>query len=209
MNNTKYVSNFEFSSAKCPKFFIFVWLEYISELSKYYKRGIVDVSGSNLVATFPKWSRYYEIEFDIIVQSKPPTDEYVNVLHMSNIETEDGEGSKIPAVYVNNNYFKFCCGNNDCYITKNVNTGYKINTLYHIKITQERNLAGKWMFKVNHINFQLEPIENPDQDTKGYENVKLYVSDPWISSFRSYGIVSNLEVTDLTENQPIPVSDGK
>ena len=65
------------------------------------------------------------------------------------------------------------------------------------------------MFKVNHIDFKQpdKPIINPNP--KEYENVKLYVSDPWDASFRSYGIVSNLEVTDLTENPPIAVSDGK
>ena len=168
----------------------------------------MDLSQNNLVATFPKWSRHYEIEFDIIVKSDTLTAEYVNVLHMSNIDTKDGKGSNIPGVYVNHDFLKFCCGDNDCYITDNVQNNYEINTLYHIKITQEL-LDGKWMFKVNHIDFQLKPIENPDQETKEYENVKLYVSDPWTSSFESYGIVSNLEVTDLTENQPIAVSDGK
>ena len=48
----------------------------------------MDVSKNNLVATFPKWSRHYEIEFDIIVQSDTLTAEYVNVLHMSNIEAK-------------------------------------------------------------------------------------------------------------------------
>ena len=56
------------------------------------------MSQDNLVATFPQWSRHYEIEFDIIVQDKSGmTDEYINILHMTAIDTQTGNGSNSPS----------------------------------------------------------------------------------------------------------------
>ena len=73
-------------------------LEYITELSRYYQKGLIDVSQDNLVATFPQWSRHYEIEFDIKVEDKSSmTDEYINIFHMSTIDTASGAGSNIPS----------------------------------------------------------------------------------------------------------------
>ena len=105
---------------------------------------------------------------------------------------------------MNKDYFKFCCGDNDCAITDQ--DDYKINTLYHFVIDQHL-FDGKWIFIAKHIDFQLYSTVNPNP--QDFENVKLYVSDPWATSFGSYGIVSNLEVTDLSLNPPIAVSDGK
>ena len=74
-------------------------LEYITGLSRYYQKGLIDVSQDNLVATFPQWSRHYEIEFDIIVlnSTSSMTDEYVNILHMTTIDTAKGDGSNSPS----------------------------------------------------------------------------------------------------------------
>ena len=56
------------------------------------------MSQDNLVATFPQWSTHYEIEFDIIVKDKSSmTDEYVNIFHMTTIDTAKGDGSNSPS----------------------------------------------------------------------------------------------------------------
>ena len=109
-----------------------------------------------------------------------------------------------PGIWVNRDYFKFCCGYNDCTITDQ--DDYELDTLYHFKITQEL-LDGKWIFRARHIDFKLYYVKNPNP--KPLEDVKLYVSDPWAPSFTSHGIISNLEVTDLDQNPPIAASDGK
>ena len=160
-----------------------------------------------LVTAFPTWSTEYQIEFDIIVTDNAGmTDNYINVFHVSNISSNDGDGSKIPGAWLNKDFFRFCCGNNDCVTLNGGKDKYKLNTLYHFKITQE--LEGeKVMFKARHVDSQLYFTENPSP--KEYENVKLYVSDPWSDSFASHGTISNLEITDLSLYTLAVVSEGK
>ena len=63
------------------------------------------MSQNNLVATFPKWSEHYEIEFDIIVKDKsgmpdgsePAGSDYANIFHMTTIDTAEGDGSNSPS----------------------------------------------------------------------------------------------------------------
>ena len=124
---------------------------------------------------------------------------------MTWIAHKDGDGSKIPGGWINKDFFKFCCGSNDCVILEN--DKYELDTLYHFKIWQEEDKDGKVIFKARHVDFELYKTENPSP--KDYENVKVYVSDPWSDSFASHGTISNLEITDLSLNTPVVVSEGK
>ena len=110
--------------------------------------------------------------------------------------TSNGNDCRIPAVFVSEEkHFHITAsvgGNGNFYHNYN----FELNTLYHVKIKQEKmvgSTSGNFSIWINdkYILFK----EN-DQ-LKIFHYVSLYLSDPWHSSFKSYGKLTDLKVTNL------------
>ena len=73
---------------------------------------------------------------------------------------------------------------------------FELNTLYHVKIKQEkivRSMSGRFCIWIN----EQKVICKQTGLMKIFDNVRLYLSDPWYDGFKSYGKLTNMEVTNL------------
>jgi hypothetical protein len=161
--------------------------------------------------TISTLSATYEIEFDIVVKDRIGLSEFkeTNVFHIAeqtaqvDVETEKETGTRIPAVFVTNAVFKFCCGpGNECVDTE----PYELDTVYHFRIFQEGS-----NFNVIALDNTLYPLTQ--NNPRDYTDLNLFLSDIWFESFAPNGDISNLRITDLTKcddlNPRIVVTDGK
>ena len=166
----------------------------------------MDLTKDSTPKIISKLSTKYEIEFDITVSSRVglTSTKYANVFHIATQEAQGDEetGTRIPAVFVNDKYFRFCCGPFDCANSDE----YELNKLYHFRIFQDES-----DFKIRQVNYKLYNTTNPTP--RDYENVFLYLSDKWSESFTNNGLISNLRITDLTTcpdlNPQLGVKDSK
>ena len=118
-----------------------------------------------------------------------------------------GAGGRLPAVFLNKNkFFRICYQvnipmNRYCYIdicTYCKNYNYELNTDYHFEISQQRNPSGEAIYsiKVNGVTFD----EVVNTAPLKFEDVKLYLSNPWFDTFAPFGNLSNLKlIADLTQ----------
>ena len=108
-------------------------LTHFSEDCGFYQAGQVDLTKDSTPKIISKLSTKYEIEFDITVSSRVglSSTKYANVFHITTQEAEGDEkpGTRIPAVFVNDKHFEFCCGPFDCANSDE----YELNTLYHFR----------------------------------------------------------------------------
>ena len=152
--------------------------------------------GKQLASKFDGWGKKYLVEFDIVV-NRVPASPWLNVFRMTSTDNDCcNHGDRIPAVSLNKDkYFEITAsvGGNGNF---RHNYNFELNTLYHVKIKQEKivgSTSGNFSIWINdkYILFK----EN-DQ-LKNFDNVRLYLGDPWHSSFKSYGKLTDLKVTNL------------
>ena len=68
---------------------------------------------------------------------------------------------------------------------------YQLNTLYHIEISQLKK-HGIVTYSIRIDNVQVHSTVNTDVEV--FPAIKLYLSNPWLSTFGTYGTVRNLWV---------------
>ena len=145
----------------------------------------------NLVWSTADWSDEFKVEFDVIV-TKELVSQVHNVFH---ITTGDNvcEGCRNPAVWANSaKYFTICSNvngnNNYCQ-----NKDYLLNQPNHIEILQRHDSNGNAVYSIIvdgntfHETINTSPMK--------FQDVKLYLSDPWHESLAGYGKLSNFRVT--------------
>ena len=139
----------------------------------------------------PYWSDEFKIEFDAIVTEIPPCCSRKSLFHLTTGE-DSGEGGRLPAVFVRQGQsFHMCYHvNDDTNYCKNYK--YELNKEYHFEISQQKNSEGEYWYsiKVNGETFDDVKNETPLK----FEDVKLYLSDPWSESFAPFGKLSNLKI---------------
>ena len=125
--------------------------------------------------------------------------QYYNVFHMTNSTTDQGFGKRIPSVYVTPNWIEICypfSGNsNGCYGRFN---NFQLNTTYHFEATQEYNLNGQAMYKAAVNGSTI--FEGVNTTPMKFQDVKLYLSNPWNNCFADYGSLANLKIISVDKN---------
>ena len=173
----------------------------ISDKTIFSKNGNVAMTKGDHVWSTPYWSDEFKIEFDAIVTEIPPGSSRKNLFHLTTGE-DSGEGGRVPAVFVRQGQnFHMCYHvNDDTNYCKNYK--YELNKEYHFEISQQKNSEGEYWYsiKVNEETFDDVKNETPLK----FEDVKLYLSDPWVESFAPFGKLSNLKIIG-----PRPVGPGK
>ena len=158
----------------------------------FSKIGNVALTKGNHVWSTSDWSDVFKVEFDVIVNKDMPGISHdmtwKSLFHVTtggNI----GEGSRIPAVFVNagGKYFYICYSEDDCIINN-----YELHREYHFEITQQKKSDGDAVYRVNVNGENIkETVKNM---ARKYKNVKLYLSDPWHDTFAGFGELSNLKI---------------
>ena len=166
----------------------------ISGQSYFSIDGNVALTGQ--VWSTSDWSDDFKVKFDVIV-NKDLTGTYKSLLHVTT-GGNGGEGSRIPAVFVDpDKRFHICShvnGNTNYYQDYN----YELNKEYHFEISQLKNANGEAIYriKVNGVTFH----EIVNTTPLKFKDVKLYLSDPWFETFAPFGKLSNLKIiTYLTK----------
>ena len=173
----------------------------ISELINGFSQiGDVALSKDNVVWSTPEWSEEFKIEFDVIVE-KELSNDWVNIMHMTT-GNDNGLGARIPGVWANKNkYFHSCfrVNGDDDYCQ---NHDYQLDKLYHFEISQHKEISqyystGEAIYSITVNGEVIHEIINTTP--MKFENVKLYLGNPWYETFAPYGTVSNLKINDLNE----------
>ena len=71
---------------------------------------------------------------------------------------------------------------------------YQLNQLYHIEISQENVHGETVMYNVKIDGTTKHSVKNTQVQV--FDQVKLYLSSPWLETFGPYGEVRNLYVVD-------------
>ena len=176
-----------------------LFLKQLEKISGFVLPGNVNLSRNNLVWSTPNWSDEFKIEFDITVKSEMPNS-YYSVFHMTN-SNDQGLGKRIPSVYVKSteNWIEICyhVSGNSNFCNGRFNN-FQLNTKYHFEATQEYNLNGQAMYKVAVNGDTIIEVENTTP--MKFQDVKLYLSSPWIKSFADYGTLANLKIISVDKN---------
>ena len=107
-------------------------------------------------------------------------------------------GSRIPAVFA-----KQANSSSQCLEFRSSVSGngdyrfdfyYQLNQLYHIEISQENIHGETVMYNVKIDGTTKHSVENTQVQV--FDQVKLYLSSPWLETFGPYGEVRNLEVVN-------------
>ena len=164
----------------------------ISDETIFSINGNVALTKGDHVWSTPYWSDEFKVEFDAIVTEVPPGSARKNLFHLTTGE-DFGEGGRLPAVFVRQNQnFLICYHVNDDtnYCIKNYE--YELNKEYHFEISQQKNSEGEYWYsiKVNEETF----IDVKNETPLKFEDVKLYLSDPWSETFAPFGKLSNLKI---------------
>ena len=159
----------------------------VSKVMTVSKGKVMTVSKGKLLETLPKWGSIYTVEADISIKEIPMRG-MTNIFHFTQSANFGDIGSQIPMVSIIYGYFYICGDINIC-LTVNYDLGKK----YHVKIQQFKSWRKKTIYKVQ-INDNIE-YSGENTDAKDYENVKVYVSDPWHhDAFTSdYGVLENFK----------------
>ena len=172
----------------------------------------MNVTKGNLIKTLPKWGRLYRVEANITV-NKLPIAYWTNVFHFTQNGNQYAYGDRIPAIFIKsinqqNGYFYICSGVNG---NKNYCKDFKfdLSTKYRLLIEQFEE-GGKILFKIEVtallINYDISSTrittktsmfhEVENKNAQDFNNVKVYVSNPWFSAFNhSYGLLDKLKIT--------------
>ena len=155
--------------------------------------GNVALTKGKLVWSTSDWSDEFKVEYDVIV-TEELSQGWGNLFHVTTGE-DMGEGSRIPAVFVNQDFFHICYNFNGTEYCHNYN--YKLNEEYHFEISQNKNSNGEAIYniKVNGKTFH----EIINTTPLKFQNVMLYLSNPWHETLAPFGKLSNFKIiADLT-----------
>ena len=154
-----------------------------------------------LLETLPTWGKSFKIEADITVEGLPKNG-YANIFRF----TKGGKtfrqyGSRIPALWIlgtkakNRGSFHMQSGNNDGTFYVFNFFAFELHRKYHYVIEQKLKQDGQYhlVASVDGSEISNHVIKNPED----FDNVKLYLSDPWTESFADYGTLENFKWTAL------------
>ena len=158
----------------------------------------MDNSVDQPIKTYLTWGDVFYIEFDIIVNKLPtlPMGIWTNIFHFSASGADNANyGDRIPAVFIHNNGLDYSYIQIASAVSGNknhiVDVQFSVGILYKITIRQYKDFHGQHWFEVLVNNKSYKKIVN--SQPKIFRNVKLYVSNPWMSSFTAdFGNVCNL-----------------
>ena len=134
-----------------------------------------------ILTTIPYLSKEYAIEFQVY-----PTvfhRGWHNVLHFTTGRNGVAYGSRIPAMFFNNNRFWICSdisGNrNCCYASPTV----KVKKWIKVRVSQSKE--GKYYYYKVEINGkQVKKVRN--SKPRVFKNVKVFASDKWYAPQQGY-----------------------
>ena len=143
---------------------------------------------NRLLATITTLEKQYSLHLEFITESIPGNGFY-NIYHATISDNGDVYGSRAPAVWIN---YK------DGYMYVHTNSavngdkGYKYNTpttrvqlnKWNIISISQTKVGGDYQYKVE-MNGELNHMVNNTQP-QAFQNVKIYISDPWHSAVPGY-----------------------
>ena len=143
--------------------------------------NLLEVKLSNLVTTLPFLSEEWRVSFTLFPLDLSDQGNWVNILHMTTGENNCCYGSRTPIISFYPPYGLLI----DSAISGQNTVGVilpspvlRVNT--NIEITQESNEEGKIMYRV--VIDDVEVYQNENTDPRVFENVAVYVPDPWYMS---------------------------
>ena len=154
--------------------------------------GNVALTKGDLVWSTSDWSDEFKVEYDVIVTEDLPPN-WKNLF----LVTTGEEGSHILVVYVNPDKYFIICYPVNGNTASCQNYYYELNKEYHFEISQNKNSKGEAIYniKVNGKTFH----EIVNTTPLKFQNVLLYLSNPWHETLAPFGKLSNLKIiADLT-----------
>ena len=151
---------------------------------KYFANEATFVKGRN-VATISSVSKYYMVSFEVYPTSYQGV--WANVIHMSVGKDNSNHGDRYPAVWFhpassgatsNKLRISSSVGISSDYQYNSVKS-FSLNTWLSVKIQQTEE-GGKAMYRIYLNGEMVHEVENTHP--KAFDNVMLYVSDPWYAA---------------------------
>ena len=152
--------------------------------------------------TFDKWGPYYKITLEIKPVQNPEESLYHNLIHLTSGPAKQAYGSRIPTVVLRGKVIFVRITNYDNALTENGGMGRVFKfTMNHDKwytLQLEQRQTGP---EASVFEFLVDgsPIQESEQVKESletlndqYENVKLYLSDPWFESALDMVEVKNI-----------------
>ena len=141
------------------------------------------------MATITKLAKQYSLHMEYMLTELFPTNDFYNIYHATISGNMDVYGSRIPGIWIRHDngliYTRVDCAIDDnikhsCY---SPTTSIQLNQWIAIIISQSK-VGGDYHFKyeMNGKVIYTKKNTKPQQ----YENVKIYISDPWYPPVPGY-----------------------
>ena len=133
----------------------------------------------------------YTVEFDIMVTNS--VSGWTNVFHFTADGNYDNYGDRLPALYINTGeYFHICSAvNGNANYWQNFD--FELGKQYQITIRQFKTSRETYWYEIIIDGESRLKIENTQPQS--FSSVKLYMSDPWYTSFSSdLGSICNVKI---------------
>ncbi len=164
----------------------------LNQLSKikdqFLHSGPVPLAKDKIVKVFKSFGDSYSIRFDVKITKDLPNG-WTNILHFTTGASHSASGTRIPALFLNGDTKSFHL-HHDTKVKNMVEFqfAYKLNQAYHMTLSLQKN---KFSWKVNGQ----EIYQYNDNASPGvFDQVKLYLSDPWYLPLTEYGQLENMQV---------------
>ena len=159
--------------------------------------GEIDVRKNHkLPQVFNQLGKEYFVKFDIKIDKEFSSPEWLNVFRLTSTDSNCCDhGDRIPALFLHKNKqltFTNSIGSQGNY---HFYFPYELDRTYHIVISQTQSRTGKFEYctKIDGLNIHCLINDQP----RIFENVYLYVSDPWHQSLEGHGKLNNLEINSI------------
>ena len=172
---------------------------FFKTTSVYINYIFIIVSKGNLLETLPIWGRIFTVEADITV-TKIPEASWTNVFHFTKGENVGDYGDRIPCVTISKSGYFYISSAVSGFIDYMPKKFYfDVGKKHHLEIQQIQS-GGKIIYEMLVDGNTIYSGENTDP--RDFQNVKLYVSDPWHDAFTSeYGMLKNLKYSRPIEGK--------
>ena len=139
-------------------------------------------------------SKEFEVVFEFYVNRL--LSNWTSLLHMTIGGNRFEIGNRIPAIFMLDSQLYVAMALNGSGDTGYFGNNISTNQWYGLSISQRKNSEGDYMFEVMLDGSIVYSVVN--QATQEFENVKIYVSDPWYTAFE--GRLKNIRVCSAGKN---------
>ena len=147
------------------------------------------IKGNRLLATIRKLAKQYSLHMEYMLTESFPTNDWYNMYHATISRNSDVYGSRIPGIWIKHvngtihTHVHFAIDENMGHSFDSPTTSIHLNKWIPIIISQIK-VGGDYYFKFETNGKVIYTKKNTKP--RQYENVKIYISNPWYPPVPGY-----------------------